>query len=375
GSANSENDLDLDLLNSISPDDLLSTNRNFRPTLQGGQCSTPERITGSCGALSQCGSYRSQARDLRNNLPFFKARLCRLEPRRAFVCCPLLGATPPPPIFNPVTQAFRPPQNSISSGRNSLFPKDCGISTGDRVVGGTEISAGAYPWLVAIGQTDFGGKFGSVCGGALITGRHVVTAAHCYEGVSPSLARVGEHDLNNDNDGAQTLRIVKVSLHPARNKAKSENDIAVITLERNVNFDRHILPICLPFKGELKNYNFEGRSLDVVGWGKTQERATAGSNIPQEAKVKVTSLSSCQHSFRNVGNLRVTGSQLCAGGNGHTDSCQGDSGGPLNYLDRSDGKYYLAGVVSTGLGCARRGFPGVYARVGAYLDWIVSEVQ
>ncbi|CAL4083149.1 unnamed protein product [Meganyctiphanes norvegica] len=372
GSATSGNDIEHVFLNSVSTDDLLSNNRNFRPTPQGGQCSTPERIPGTCGSLIQCGAYRSQARDLRRNLSFFKARLCRLEPGRAFVCCPQPGAQAPSQPF-PV-QPSLPSQPSISSsGRNSLFIKDCGISTADRVVGGTEISVGAYPWLVGIGVNGFSG-YQLVCGGSLVTARHVVTAAHCWDGVNPDLVRVGEHDLKNDNDGAQTLRIVRKSIHPSYNKDKSENDVAVATLERNVNFDRNILPICLPFRGDLKNYNFENRHLDVVGWGKLNERATGTTNIPQEAKVKVGSLRSCIHAYRNVGNINLSNKQLCAAENGK-DSCQGDSGGPLNYLDNGDGKYYLAGVVSTGRGCARADFPGVYVRVGAYLDWIVSKIQ
>lgn len=58
---------------------------------------------------------------------------------------------------------------------------------------------------------------------------------------------------------------------------------------------------------------------------------------------------------------------FCAGiMQGGKDSCQGDSGGPLVY----DNKLY--GIVSTGLGCARMNYPGIYTNVGLpkYIRWI-----
>ena len=53
---------------------------------------------------------------------------------------------------------------------------------------------------------------------------------------------------------------------------------------------------------------------------------------------------------------------------------QGDSGGPL-VCSTEDGKKYIGGVTSFGLGCATRGIPGVYTEVSHYTDWIEARIR
>jgi len=74
----------------------------------------------------------------------------------------------------------------------------------------------------------------------------------------------------------------------------------------------------------------------------------------------------------------ITSNMLCAGySNGGKDSCQGDSGGPIiQRVNQTDGSstHHLVGVVSWGIGCARPGYPGVYARVSEAKDWIQNTI-
>ena len=52
---------------------------------------------------------------------------------------------------------------------------------------------------------------------------------------------------------------------------------------------------------------------------------------------------------------------------------QGDSGGPLQ-CNMGDGRWYLAGITSFGSGCAKPGFPDVFARLTHYVDWIEETI-
>ena len=51
-------------------------------------------------------------------------------------------------------------------------------------------------------------------------------------------------------------------------------------------------------------------------------------------------------------------------------SCvQGDSGGPMT-VRNPDGRWELAGIISWGIGCAKRNQPGVMTNVAHFRDWI-----
>jgi len=62
---------------------------------------------------------------------------------------------------------------------------------------------------------------------------------------------------------------------------------------------------------------------------------------------------------------------LCAGAEGR-DACDGDGGGPL--VCEEEGQWFQVGIVSFGIGCGRKGVPGVYTRVQAYHQWMEGTI-
>nr|XP_053648398.1 venom protease-like [Cherax quadricarinatus] len=251
----------------------------------------------------------------------------------------------------------------------------CGIPTGDRVVGGLEVAyPGRWPWLAAVGFKR-SSEFFTSCGGSLITRRHVLTAAHCFKPNTqnnPRNVRLGEFSLTRSDDGAAPQDfLISGRRGLPYNDITKENDLLILVLDHDAQLGGLVSPVCLPFNE--RNNNLEGARLTVVGWGRTTEKGR-GSDVPMEADVPLVPSNVCRAAFQRVQNRPMVDHRNLCAGLGNRDSCSGDSGGPLNYRGQ-DGRYYLVGVVSFGVGCARAAFPGVYTRVTTFLDWIITNVQ
>lgn len=255
--------------------------------------------------------------------------------------------------------------------------RDCGLRTIEareaRVVGGRDSHLGELPWSVLIRETSLMGFFVKTkCGGVLIDLKWVLTAAHCQPGMFGSLiVVVGEYDLGlarSERLRKPLVRKVKrMIIHRDYNPSNFDNDIALLELESPFQVQPHVVPICLPEKGD----DFIGHQALVAGWGKL----SFGGPVPsvlQVAKLPVIGNKQCQEMYHNSGHMKIiSDSFVCAGyENGGQDSCEGDSGGPLQVQRAHDKRWVLVGTVSHGIKCAEPNLPGIYIRTAAYLPWI-----
>ena len=105
-------------------------------------------------------------------------------------------------VEGPVTP--QPRNDSFKFSDDLLDVRACGIATMRKkrkhiydIVGGEQSIKGDFPWQVAI---YYGKKF--LCGGSLIDSRHVLSAAHCFNGIVNDLRRylivLGEYNRDSE---------------------------------------------------------------------------------------------------------------------------------------------------------------------------------
>ncbi|XP_075592296.1 transmembrane protease serine 9 [Balearica regulorum gibbericeps] len=247
---------------------------------------------------------------------------------------------------------------------------DCGsrpaMKTASRIVGGSEASRGEFPWQVSLRENNE-----HFCGAAILTEKWLVSAAHCFtEFQDPAMwaAYTGTTSLRGSDSSAVKMGIARIIPHPSYNADTADYDVAVLELKRPVTFTKYIQPVCLP---EAGHHFPTSKKCLISGWGYLKEDFLVKPEFLQKATVELLDQTLCSSLYSHA----LTDRMLCAGYlEGKIDSCQGDSGGPLVCQEPS-GKFFLAGIVSWGIGCAEARRPGVYTRVTKLRDWILDAIS
>ncbi|GAA0905513.1 serine protease [Virgisporangium ochraceum] len=251
-----------------------------------------------------------------------------------------------------------------------------GSGPSSRIVGGTPVSDGVYPFQAALlyepgGTNDYQRQF---CGGSLISPWYVLTAAHCVEFFGDEPDQVPLEDLRVvvgrtvlTSSQGERREAFGVAIHPQWNPDTFSHDVAIIALSAPVTT---VTPVLLVTPG-TDTLERPGTRPTVTGWGNTIAQPVgpgAGSgvsNFPdrmQQAKVPIVSRPECRTAYGAV-DVDVDETMLCAGLT-NRDSCQGDSGGPLFFKATGSPDFIQLGITSWGFGCGATGFPGVYTRLG-----------
>uniref|UniRef100_A0A665TGM3 Transmembrane serine protease 2 n=1 Tax=Echeneis naucrates TaxID=173247 RepID=A0A665TGM3_ECHNA len=229
-----------------------------------------------------------------------------------------------------------------------------------RVSRGQLASLGSWPWQVSL---QVGGSHR--CGGAIISPRWIVTAAHCVAW-APSPAGwtvyAGIVDSSTGTLFRPAYSVSYIAVHEGFRSLTRQDDIALMRLAKPLDFpaSSHVRPVCLPNVG----LNFTASQKSWI----TQFTRTANGG----ETVSLIDTEECNSSTAYNG--RLSQHMICArdiqAGMG---TCHADSGGPLVSL--TDGLWWLRGDSVWGGPCREQNKPGVYGNVTYFLDWIYRQMK
>ena len=216
-------------------------------------------------------------------------------------------------------------RSDIGQG-DHFFPFFTGIRRDKaKITGGTNASIAAYPWQVFYESGNY------TCGGSIISGDWIITAAHCTEdnngnpiSVTQMNVIVGSDNPRSGLDGKRYF-VKKVIRHENYDHSTLNNDIALLQLDATINYPNATAIRLVSRIDSASGAVDPGVMSWVTGYGLINvSPETVPVNL-QQVQLPVVSNAQASTVWQDI-----APTNLMAGyRSGNKDACNGDSGGPL----------------------------------------------
>ncbi|XP_047524486.1 chymotrypsin-2-like [Pieris napi] len=254
----------------------------------------------------------------------------------------------------------------ISKNDDRQGPEEEMGDAAGRVVGGTNARDGAFPYHVSIQRINRDNF--PICGGAIIADRWILTAAHCFKGISANELSILA-GTNHKKSGGRRYKIDKIVRHEKFTSNPLVNDIALLRTKGNIKFTEKVKAIEV-----AKEDPKPGDKCKLSGWGFTNKyknvKYRPSPNLLQWLEVKIISEKDCKTTYLKSyeKNFPITANHICTLNKDGEGFCQGDGGGTLECNNKS------SGIISWNIPCAQ-GHPDVYTRTSKYSTWIQKNME
>lgn len=281
-----------------------------------------------------------------------------------------------------------PPNRGINSGTSGQESQNvqCGKVVKQTpnllVINGKPTYEGEWPWQIALYQTQtVDNKY--ICGGTLVSHRHVITAAHCITlktgnrvvNKDTLTVYLGKHNLRTSTEGVQIRFVEQIIKHPQYNATTFNRDLAILVLKEPVTYTDWVRPACLWPEDLVDINNVVGKKGSVVGWG-FDETGLATEELTLVEMPVVDELT-CIKSYSEFFSRYTSDYSYCAGYRNGASVCNGDSGGGMVF--KYNDVWFLRGLVSLSVARnnERRCDPKhyiVFTDLAKFLPWLKQHI-